>query len=410
MAIRLEWRVFKYNHSSMTDDKNPSPASAKLSAADRAVQAQRATLVAMATNFTLSVLQVVIGVFANAFSLVADAVHTFSDLLTDGLVLLAARTGADPADADHPYGHDRIETVVSMFLGMVLVAVGTGFLWSAGVRIQSAAVLPALHPAALWMALFTLIAKEGLFRYTLAAGRRLDSRMLEANAWHARTDAASSLVVAVGIGGGLLGYRFVEPLAAALVGFMILRMGVMLAYAAIRELIDTAVSADLVRRIRETIRDTPGVVNVHDLRTRRMANRVLCDVHVQVNPRITVSEGHHIAVSVHRRVVRQHAEVDDVLVHVDAEDDTDAARAPWAIIPPRADLIGHVRTVLGDDFPAPTRVLVHYLGGRAEVEVFFPADVLRDAPHADALVARIREGLVARPAIRSVKVHAVVAP
>lgn len=394
----------------MTDEKNPPTASPTRSAAERSAQAQRVTLVAMATNFSLSVLQIVIGLFANAFSLVADAVHTFSDLLTDGLVLIAARTGADPADANHPYGHDRIETVVSMFLGMVLMAVGTGFLWSAGVRVQTAAELPALHPAALWMALFTLIAKEGLFRYTLAAGRRLESRMLEANAWHARTDAASSLVVAVGIGGGLLGYRFVEPLAAALVGFMILRMGVMLAYAAIRELIDTAASAELVRRIRETIRGTAGVIDVHDLRTRRMANRVLCDVHVQVDPRITVSEGHYIAESVRRRVCRQHAEVDDVLVHVDAEDDMDAALAPREVIPPRAELIAHVRTVLGDDFPAPTRVLVHYLGGRAELEVFFPASVLREAPQADALGARIREGIAARPAIRSVKIHGVFAP
>lgn len=401
---------FKYNHSSMTDETNRAPPSPPIVAAERAAQAQRVTLVAMATNFTLSVLQIVIGVFANAFSLVVDAVHTFSDLLTDGLVLLAARSGADPADADHPYGHERIETVVSMFLGLVLVAVGTGFLWSAGARIQSAAALPALHPAALWTALFTLIAKESLFRYTLAAGRRLDSRMLEANAWHARTDAASSLVVAVGIGAGLLGYRFVEPLAAALVGFMIVRMGVMLSYAAIRELIDTAASADLVRRIRETIRETPGVIGVHDLRTRRMANRVLCDAHVQVDPRITVSEGHHIAESVHRRVCRQHPAVHDVLVHIDAEDDMDVPLAPGAVIPPRAELITHVRTVLGDDFPAPTRVLVHYLGGRAEIEVFFPADVLRNAADTDTLDARIREGLAARPAIRSVKVHGVYAP
>ena len=401
---------FKYNHSPMTDETNRVASPAQISAAERNAQVQRVTLVAMATNFTLSVLQVVVGLFANAFSLVVDAVHSFSDLLTDGLVLLAARTGADPADADHPYGHDRIETVVSMFLGLVLVAVGTGFLWSAGARIQSAADLPVLHPVALWTALLTLIAKEGLFRYTRAAGRRLESRMLEANAWHARTDAASSLVVAVGIGGGLLGYRFVEPLAAALVGFMIVRMGVMLAYAAIRELIDTAASADLVRRISETIRETPGVIDVHDLRTRRMANRVLCDAHVQVDPRITVSEGHYIAESVHRRVCRQHAAVDDLLVHIDAEDDMDAAHVPGAVIPSRADLIAHVRTVLGDEFPAPTRVLVHYLGGRAEVEVFFPAKLLRDAPGIGELAARIRERLADRPAIRSVKVHGIFAP
>ena len=159
----------------MTGEAIKRSAQAAANDAARAREAQRVTLVAMATNLVLSVLQVVVGVFANAFSLVADAVHSFSDLLTDAMVLFAARKGADPADADHPYGHDRIETVVSMFLGLILCGVGTGFLWSAGVRIQSAGTLPALHPAALWTALGTLIAKETLFRYTMAASRRLRS-------------------------------------------------------------------------------------------------------------------------------------------------------------------------------------------------------------------------------------------
>ncbi len=376
----------------------------------RSAKVQRVALVAMATNFVLSVVQLIIGIMGNAFSLVVDAAHTFSDLLTDGLVLLAARKGADPADDEHPYGHERFETVVSMFLGIVLMGVGTGFLWSAGARIQSADVLPPLHPIALWMALFTLAAKEGLFHFTLRASRRLSSRMLEANAWHARTDAASSLVVAIGIGGGLLGYRFIEPLAAALVGFMILRMGLSLAYAAVRELVDTAVSKELVADIERTIGATPGVIDGHELRTRRMAHRVLCDAHVQVDPRITVSEGHHIAESVRRRVCNGHPEVHDVLVHVDAEDDLDHLELPMAKVPDRATLESRVRDILGRELPAPDRVLVHYLGGRVEVEVFFPLDVLAAAVDPAQLAERIRVGLSSRPEVRSLRVHGTVAP
>ncbi|MEZ5627822.1 MAG: cation diffusion facilitator family transporter [Rhodocyclaceae bacterium] len=386
------------------------PAAVPMDDATRSRAAQRVTLVAMVTNLTLTVLQLIIGLFANAFSLVADAMHTLSDLLTDGLVLLAARKGADPADADHPYGHDRIETVVSMFLGLVLVAVGGGFLWSAGVRIQDAAELPPLHPVALWMALGTLVAKEGLFRFTLAASRRLNSRMLEANAWHARTDAASSLVVAVGIAGGLFGYRFVEPLAAALVGFMILRMGVMLAAAAVRELVDTAVSAEVVSKIRDTIAATPDARGVHDLRTRRMAHRILCDAHVLVDPRISVSEGHAIAEAVRLRVCQLHPEVQDVLVHIDAEDDLDSPVVPVGPLPDRETLAGWVRAMLGDEVPEPRRMLIHHLGGRIEVELFFPLSWLAQAGRAEQLSARMAQEICAHPEIRAVRVHGSGAP
>ncbi|QID18870.1 cation transporter [Nitrogeniibacter mangrovi] len=393
----------------MTGEANPAY---PLSDRDlRSRKIQQVTLVAIVTNFTLSVLQLVVGIMSNAFSLVVDAAHTFSDLLSDGLVLLAARKGSDPADDDHPYGHERFETVVSLFLGLALLGVGVGFLWSAGARVQSADALPPLHPIALWMAVFTLVAKEVLFRFTMAASRRLSSRMLEANAWHARTDAASSLVVAIGIGGGLLGYRFVEPLAAALVGFMILRMGLSLAYAAIRELVDTAVSKELVVRIARTIDETPGVLNGHELRTRRMAHRVLCDAHVQVDPRITVSEGHYIAESVRRRVCGAHADVQDVLVHVDAEDDLEEhLELPMTKVPDRKTLVARAREAVGDALPAPDRVLVHYLGGRVEIEMFYPLDRVENIADREALGDRIRAALTRWPEIRSLKVHGTLAP
>lgn len=392
----------------MTGEAKPLPL--PIDDARRSRQAQQVTLVAMATNLTLTVLQLIVGLFANAFSLVADAMHTLSDLMTDVLVLVAARKGADPADADHPYGHDRIETVVSLFLGLVLLAVGAGFLWSAGVRIQGAAELPPLHPIALWMALATLAAKEGLFRFTLAASRRLKSRMLEANAWHARTDAASSLVVAVGIGGGLLGYRFVEPLAAALVGFMILRMGVLLAAAAVRELVDTAVSQEVVDKIRATIAATPGARGVHDLRTRRMAHRILCDAHVLVDPRISVSEGHAIAEAVRERVCAAHPEVHDMLVHIDAEDEIDSPVMPVGELPDRQVLAGWVQQMLDADGATPSRMLVHYLGGRIEIELFFPLTWLGQDGRAGRLAGELSRRIGVHPAIRAVRVHGTDAP
>ena len=369
---------------------------------------QRATLVAILTNSLLTIGQVVIGLFAGAFSLVADAAHTLSDLVTDLLVLLAGRHSADPADTNHPYGHGRIETVTTLVLGAVLGAVGVGFLWSSGIRLQDIEALPVLHPAALVMALLTLAAKEGLFRYTLAAARRLNAPMLEANAWHARSDAASSLVVAAGIGGSLAGYPFLEPLAAAVVGFLILHMGLRLAWKSIGELIDTGLPEEELERLRATIRETPGVIGLHDMRTRRMADRVLCDAHVQVDPRLTVSEGHRVSDAVYLRVRAAHPEVRDVLVHIDPEDDGELQVVPPGPLPERSEILARMRALLGRGFAEPRRVQIHYLGQRVEVEIILPS-----APAAEALEAlrsRRKDWLAEHPHYRNIRVFVEIAP
>ncbi|HPE03052.1 MAG TPA: cation diffusion facilitator family transporter [Thauera sp.] len=369
---------------------------------------QRATLVAILTNSLLTIGQVVIGLFAGAFSLVADAAHTLSDLVTDLLVLLAGRHSADPADTNHPYGHGRIETVTTLVLGAVLGAVGVGFLWSSGIRLQDIEALPVLHPAALVMALLTLAAKEGLFRYTLAAARRLNAPMLEANAWHARSDAASSLVVAAGIGGSLAGYPFLEPLAAAVVGFLILHMGLRLAWKSIGELIDTGLPEEELERLRATIRETPGVIGLHDMRTRRMADRVLCDAHVQVDPRLTVSEGHRVSDAVYLRVRAAHPEVRDVLVHIDPEDDGELQVVPPGPLPERVEILARMRELLGPAFAEPRRVQIHYLGQRVEVEIILPS-----APAAEALEmlqSRRKAWLAEHPHYRNIRVFVETAP
>ena len=376
---------------------------------ERARGIQRATLTAIVTNSSLALGQVAIGLFANAFSLVADAGHTLSDLFTDLLVLFAGRRGADPADRNHPYGHGRIETATSLLLGVVLAAVGIGFLWSSGIRLQHMDAAPALHQAALYMALATLAAKEGLFRFTLAAARRLQAPMLEANAWHARSDAASSLVVAAGIGGSLAGYPFLEPLAAAVVGFLILHMGIRLGLKAIRELIDTGLSEQEVARLRETICATPGVVGLHDIRTRRMADRVLCDAHVQVDPHITVSEGHQISAAVFFRVRAAHPEVQEVLVHIDAENDGKRSATAPSGLPGRTEVMETMLAVLGDEAPAPTRVQLHYLGDRVEAEVILPA-AAAGCVDVDALKRRMAAAMAEDPRYRGIVFYLQIAP
>jgi divalent metal cation (Fe/Co/Zn/Cd) transporter len=251
------------------------------------------------------------------------------------------------------------------------------------------------------MALVALAGKEFLFRYTLVGGRRLNAPMLEANAWHARSDAASSLVVAIGIGGSLAGYPFLEPLAAAVVGFLILRMGVLQGWNAVRELIDTGLPNEELIRLRQTISDTPGVRGLHDLRTRRMANRVLCDAHVQVDPRVTVSEGHYISESVLLAVRQSHPEIGEMLVHIDIEDDDMEQLFSERIerLPNRVAVLADLTALAGENLPIH-RLQLHYVNGRVEVEAYFLPDV--PLPDLEALKQRVDAWLVERPCYRGV--------
>lgn len=375
---------------------------------DRASEAQRATWVSVVVNLVLTVAQLIVGWLAHSQSLVAHGLHSFSDLLSDFLVIYASRQSAHPADHAHPYGHARIETAATLVLGVSLVLIGGGILWESGMRLQHIEVLPVVEFSALWVAIATVLAKEALYRYLIRVAERLRSQLLIANALHTRADAASALVVVVGIGGALLGWTFLDLLAAALMGFMILRMGGELSWGALKELIDTGLDEARVTAIRQTLLQTPGVRGLHQLRTRRMAHQALVDTHVQVDSRISVSEGHRIAESARARVLREHPDVLDVLVHIDPEDDMDPDS--YAIrLPARTALLEELRPLLAG-LPEPERVVLHYLNGQVEIEVYLSHTFFENG---DALLraeTALGEGLKEHPLIRSVSLNCLVAP
>lgn len=283
---------------------------------DGELAAKRCTWISIAVNLVLTVAQVVVGMLAASQALVADGIHSLSDLLSDFAVLLAFQYSRKAPDADHPYGHQRYENAASLVVGALLLAVGIGMLWTAGVKLLAPAAIVQVDQLALWVALFTLVAKEGLFRYLLAVARRLRSSLLEANAWHSRSDAASSLVVALGIGGNLLGYGLLDPIAALVVGLMVVKMGWEFLWNAMHDLTDHAASEEETRAIEQEIRTVPGVLGVHDLRTRKTGDMILVDVHLEIDGALSVREGHAIADEVHARVMARHP-VLNVLTHVD---------------------------------------------------------------------------------------------
>jgi cation diffusion facilitator family transporter len=367
---------------------------------ERHRQTWRSTLVSIGVNVTLSVLQIAIGVFSKSQALIADGIHSFSDLLSDFLVLFAARQSNRSADRAHPYGHARIETAATLMLGVFLIGVGVALMWRAGVKLQNPGELVTVHPAALVMAAVTLVSKETLFRYLMAVARRVRSKMLAANAWHSRSDAAASLVAMVGISGNLLGYTFLDALAAAVVGFLIARMGWKLGYGALSELIDTGLSDDEVAKIRATLVGTPGVRGLHELRTRKMADQALVDAHVLVDPRISVSEGHFIAESARQRVLSQHDHVMDVLVHIDPEDDITAR--PSTHLPDRQALLHYLDQQLHGALPPGQRAVFHYLDGKVEAEIYLDRDFCADAGRLDALQQKVKGLLETDPYFRSI--------
>lgn len=286
------------------------------SALERASAASRSTWVSVAVNVCLSIAQIGIGIFAKSQGLIADGVHSLTDLVADFVVLFASHHSKKDADENHPYGHQRFENAASFILGLLLLAVGAGMVWAAILKLESPESIAEVHSIALWMAGAALLAKECLFRYMLAIAKRIKSSMLIANAWHARSDAASSFVVGVGIIGNLAGYPILDPIAALIVGLMILKMGWTFAWDALHDLMDRAVDEIELSAIRETLLKTPGISGVHDLRTRKMGDMIIADVHIEVDASLTVEAGHTIAVDARRRVLERHR-VLNLMTHID---------------------------------------------------------------------------------------------
>lgn len=286
------------------------------SPAERIAAASRSTWVSVGVNLVLTLTQIVVGVVAKSQGLIADGIHSLSDLVADFVVLFASYHSKKDADTDHPYGHQRFETAASLVLGALLLAVGVGMLWSAARKLEAPETVQTVHILALWVAAGALIAKELLFRYMLSVAKRVKSSMLVANAWHARSDAASSLVVGVGIIGNLAGYPILDPIAALIVGFMVTKMGWGFSWDALHDLMDRAVDEQEVQAIRQTLLETPGVSDVHDVHTRKMGDMIVVDAHIEVDAAITVEAGHDIAVAARQRVLQRHR-VLNLMTHVD---------------------------------------------------------------------------------------------
>jgi len=370
----------------------------------RYLEIRKVTLVGSAVDLALGVVKILVGHIAGSQALLADGVHSLSDLATDFLVLFAAKHAHREADEEHPYGHGRIETVATVALGVALVIVAVGISIDAFRRLVSTDVLLAHGSWALLVALLSVASKEIIYQYTARVARRLRSNMLHANAWHSRSDAISSIIVVIGVGGAMAGFPYLDAVAAFAVALMIARIGWDLLWNSLQELIDRALKPEMVEEIRQAILNVDGVRACHMLRTRHSGSDSLVDVHIQVDPVLSVSEGHQIGERVRKQLISEVEHVADVTVHIDPEDDELAS--PCDKLPLRDEILRRLERAWQGLGGAgwQERVVLHYLDGKVHVDVFLEKGDLSSERQA-ALSAAIRERAAGAEDVGTVRVY-----
>jgi len=343
---------------------------------------RKVTLIGSFFDLTLGVAKIIGGYVATSQALIADGIHSLSDLATDIIVIYAAKHAHREADEEHPYGHGRFETLATVILGVALIAVAVGIGVDAIDRLFH--VERQLHPTqlAMYLAIASIVIKEAIYHYSMVIARKYRSEMLKANAWHSRSDAISSVIVLVGVVGSMAGLSYLDAIAAVGVVVMIAKIGWDLAWQSLRELIDTGLEPERVSLIRDSILEVQGVKALHVLRTRRMGGEALVDVHIQVSPSVSVSEGHHISEQVRQRVIADIDEVADVMVHIDPEDDE--ASATCCHLPLRRDVIKkltrHWPEIGVPGHISDQDITLHYLEGKIRIDLVLPLGLLENEP------------------------------
>jgi cation diffusion facilitator family transporter len=361
------------------------------------------TVIGGVVNLVLSILKIGFGWLGQSHALIADGFHSLSDLLSDGLVYYASHHAGHEADEEHPYGHARFETLATVILGSLLVAVAGAIIWGAIARFFNDEVIT--HG---WLiiviAILSVLAKEVMFHLTMRTARETRSDLLKANAWHHRSDAISSFVVLIGVGLEMAGFHYFDSIAALIVGLMVVKIGVDLVLGASKELVDTALDADVVEQIKQVILSISGVRELHFLRTRKMGETALVDVHILVDPKISVSEGHLISETVRLSLINEVENIGEVMVHIDPEDDE--MYSPSVALPLRKELLMQLDKAW-EGLPEKANIKdinLHYLEGNVEVEIVLPLDTMRNIDQAEELSEKFIGKTLMMPQVESVKV------
>ncbi len=336
--------------------------------------ALRVTWLGLFANLILAIAKGFIGTIAHSSALIADAGHSVSDLLSDSITLWAVHMAGVPKDKNHPYGHGKFETVGTFIVAIFLLLTGVGVAWHVLNKIDTPEVP---GTAALWMAAIAICFKEALFHVTRMVGRRSGSRVLLANAWHHRSDAISSVAALVGIGGAQWGIPLMDPIAGVLVAGLIIKTGIDIGYESIRELTDETVEEEVISELGHILAEIDGVDHFHEMRARRMGPQLLVDLHIEVNSMMSISAAHQVAERVRLRILDELPAVNEVLVHVDAEDDFVESKGgieetkDIVLMRPQTEIESDVKKILTEipEIQGITHIYCHYLNQELTVQV-----------------------------------------
>jgi len=360
--------------------------------------ASRVTVIGMILDAFLGIIKVIAGTLFHSQALLVDGIHSFTDVASDVVVLGVMKLSRQEPDENHPYGHQRIETFGTLVLGSILIAVGAALAWENTLRLIEGSIDTIPEWPVLIAAGVSVVGKEWIFRYTRHIGQVIRSDLIIANAWHSRTDAFSSVVVLVSTAGAMLGLVWLDVLAAVAISVIIIHIGWKFTWDSVQELVDTGLSPDDTEMLKTIARNTDGVLNVHELRSRRMAQDILLDIHLVVRPEISVSEGHQIGMQVVNGMSNALENIRDISFHIDAENDEDQF-PPTEKQPSRAEVGRIIAEHLGE-IPQRSRLRLHYLKNKLHLEIFL------DEPDPDTAFTseNVRRHLESYPWFGSVRI------
>lgn len=354
-------------------------------------------------NALLAIIKIIIGKIGYSQALIADGVHSFSDIVGDILVFIAARSSLRNPDKTFPYGHRRIETIATIIIGLILFSVAVTLFDEAILRLVRQHFEEPTLPVII-VAIISIIANEWLFHYSKKCGETINSTLLISNALHKRSDVFVSLIVLISVIGGKLGWSWLDAAGAIIIALLIVNMAVKMVWQSSQELIDRGVDETTLEAIKKVITEVSGVRSIHQLRTRLHGNAIFVDLHIIVDPLISVSEGHHIGEEVHNALFNHINNLFDVTVHIDPEND-ETARPSLHL--PNREVLKEILVTRWENLPGFSKIkkmTLHYLEGYLYIEIFMPQCVC-DATTAADLLAQYRDAISDMKNIASVNIH-----
>lgn len=337
----------------------------------QATAANKVTAIGAAVDAILGLLKIVFGTLSHSAALIADGIHSLSDLFTDLLVIIILKISGKGPDQEHPWGHGHFETVGTAILGSILIAVAGAMVYDSTLNLINNQTLQIPEWPALAVALLSIILKEWIYRYTLKIGQQIGSDLLIANAWHSRTDALSSIVVFIGVAGAMSGISWLDSAAAIAVAIMVAKIGWDLSWNSFQELVGTALPEDKLQLYKAQIMAVDGVISVHSFKSRAMGNKSLLEMHIQVAPYISASEGHLIGDTACAKLYASD-DVGHIIYHIDTYDDEAIEAKPQHYLLPLRNEIeplikGYLHRLSRD--VEIDRLYIHYQNNQVELDI-----------------------------------------